>query len=359
MGRSRKPWQAVVVVMLLSLAAGACSPEEAEAPHIGLLLPELDTARYETQDRPAFEATVAELCPECIVTSLNADGDAAVQAAQVDDLIALGINVLVLDPVNSAEAAPLVETARDAGIPVISYDRLVADADLDYFVSFENELVGQLQAEALVAALGGGGGEIVLINGWLDDGNAVQFNNGARSVLDTNNAVGVAQEYWTERWDYNVSAANMRDALEVLGLDGFDAVLAANDGIAASVALVLTEAGLDPTVIPITGQDAELAAIQRLLTGEQTMTVYKALADEAAKAAELAVILGRGEAPEPGFVVNKVNNGFKDVDGVLLTPQAVTIDNIADTVVADGFWSLDEICTGQYAPLCAEAGLTG
>lgn len=344
----------VALGLVIGLVAAACTPEEAEPPHIGLLLPELATARYETQDRPAFEAAVQELCPECRVTSVNADGDAAVQARQVDQLIAAGMTVMVLDPVNSAEAAPLVEKAQDEGIFVISYDRLVADADIDYFVSFDGVKVGQLQAEAL---LGAGGGEVILINGSPDDNNAVLFSEGAHLLLDTSSIAGIALEFDTPRWDYAISRTSMQEALETLGNDGFDAVLAANDGIAASVITVLEEAGLDPTQIPITGQDAELDAVRRLLTGEQFMTVYKPLSDLAAKAAELAVILGRGESTEPGFVVNTVNNGFEDVDGVLLDPIAVTVDNIADTIVADGFWPVADICAGEVAAACAEAGL--
>jgi D-xylose transport system substrate-binding protein len=344
----------VALGLVVGLIAAACTPEEAEPPHIGLLLPELATARYETQDRPAFEAAVRELCPECRVSSLNAGGDAAVQAGQVDQLIASGMNVLVLDPVNSAEAAPMVEKAQEKGIFVISYDRLVADADVDYFVSFDGVKVGELQAEALLEA---GGGEIVLINGSPDDNNAVLFSEGAHLLLDTSSVAGIALEFDTPAWDYSISRTSMQEALTALGADGFTAVLAANDGIAASVVTVLREAGLDPTQIPITGQDAELDAVRRLLSGEQYMTVYKPLAQLAAAAAELAVILGRGESPEPGFVVNTVNNGFKDVDGVLLDPVAVTVANIAETIVADGFWPVAEICAGEVAAACADAGL--
>jgi D-xylose transport system substrate-binding protein len=356
---TRGAWKYVVVLLLLAMAAVACTPVDEEPAQIGLLLPELATARYETQDRPAFEAKVRELCPECQVTSLNAAGDAAVQERQADQLIAAGIDVLVLDPVNSAEAATIVTKARDEGIPVISYDRLVADANLDYFVSFDGQAVGRLQAEGLIGAMGAVGapdGIIVMVNGSPDDNNAVEFNRGAHLVLDTS-LLTIAEEFWVPGWGPDDARALFADVIEKLGPDGFQGVYVANDGMAGGVIAAMREAGIDPTAVPVTGQDAELAAIQRLLKGEQAMTVYKALAEEAGKAAELAVILSRGEAPEPGFVVNKVNNVFKDVDGVLLTPVAVTVDNIADTVVADGFWSIDEICVGEYDALCTAAGL--
>ncbi len=352
-------WRYVGVLLLLGLVAAACTPDEPAPPQIGLLLPELATARYETQDRPAFEAKVAELCPECRVTSLNADNDESLQMSQAEQLINAGLDVLVLDPVNSAGAAPIVQMAVDKAIPVISYDRLVADADIDYFVSFDGEVVGQLQAEALLtemARIGAAAGTIVMVNGSPDDNNAVLFNRGARLVFDTS-PIGIAEEFWVPGWGPNDARRLFAEVIDELGPDGFDAVYVANDGMAGGVIAALEEAGIDPATIPITGQDAELAAIQRLLDGTQSMTVYKALADEAAKAAELAVILARGEAPDPGFVVDKVNNVFKDVDGVLLTPVAVTVDNIAETVVADGFWSIAEICAGEYQSLCAAAGL--
>ena len=352
-------WKYVVVLLVFGLVSAACTPTDEEPPQIGLLLPELATTRYETQDRPAFEAKVRELCPECQVTSLNADGDQAVQERQADQLIAAGIDVLVLDPVNSAEAAPIVEKARDEGIPVISYDRLVADANVDYFVSFDGELVGRLQAESLLAAMGAIGapdGTIVVVNGSPDDNNAVLFNRGAHLVLDTS-PLAIAEEFWVPGWVPDDARTLFAEVIQSLGPDGFQGVYVANDGMAGGVIAAMKEAGIDPATVPVTGQDAELAAIQRLLSGEQSMTVYKALAEEASKAAELAVILAQGDVPDPGFVVNKVNNDFKDVDGVLLTPVAVTIDNIADTVVADGFWSLGEICVGAYAAMCVEAGL--
>jgi D-xylose transport system substrate-binding protein len=249
--------------------------------------------------------------------------------------------------------------AEDEAIPVISYDRLIANADVDYFVSFDGELVGQLQAEALLAAMAESGapaGTIVMVNGSPDDNNAVLFNRGAHLVLDTSTAA-IVEEFWVPGWAPGEARRLFAAVIDELGPDGFDAVYVANDGMAGGVIAALEDAGIDPRTVPITGQDAELAAVQRLLDGTQTMTVYKALADEAAKAAELAVTLARDEAPDPGFVVNKVNNEFKDVDGVLLTPVAVTVENIAETVVADGFWSIDEICVGAYQSLCAAAGL--
>jgi D-xylose transport system substrate-binding protein len=147
----------------------------------------------------------------------------------------------------------------------------------------------------------------------------------------------------------------MEQAITALGKDGFVGVYAANDGTAGGAIAAMKGNGVDPKKIPTTGQDAELAAIQRILIGEQYMTVYKAIKPEAEQAAELAVQLAKGETP--AAPKDKVNNGTKDVPSIILTPVAVTKDNINDTVVKDGFWSADEICTAKYASACKEAGI--
>jgi len=134
-------------------------------------------------------------------------------------------------------------------------------------------------------------------------------------------------------------------------------VYCANDGTAGGAIAAMTDAGLDPRARPTTGQDAELAAIQRILVGEQFMTVYKAIKLEAEAAALLAVALAQGEAPPPSLTLTKVNNGTKDVDSVILDPVTVTRDNVKSTVVADGFWTAADICTGAYAAACSEAGI--
>ena len=150
----------------------------------------------------------------------------------------------------------------------------------------------------------------------------------------------------------------MEQAITALGDDGFVGVYAANDGTAGGAIAAMKAAGIDPSTRPTTGQDAELAAIQRILSGEQHMTVYKAIKPEAEKTAELAVALAQGRQPAPDLVTSKVNNGTKDVPSILLTPVAVTRENIQDTVVKDGFWKPAQICTGQYASACQAAGVS-
>jgi D-xylose transport system substrate-binding protein len=148
----------------------------------------------------------------------------------------------------------------------------------------------------------------------------------------------------------------MEQAITALGADAIDGVYCANDGTAGGAIAAMKSAGIDP-LPPVTGQDAELAAIQRILAGEQYMTVYKAIKPEAEAAAELAYALLRGESPPEGMVTGTLDNGFKEVEAVLLTPIAVTADNVADTIIADGFWTVEQICADDYAAVCEAAGI--
>jgi len=193
-----------------------------------------------------------------------------------------------------------------------------------------------------------------MINGAPTDNNATLFKKGAHSVIDSS-GFKVAKEYDTPDWSPDKAQQEMEQAITAIGKNGFVGVYAANDGTAGGAIAAMKGNGVDPKKIPTTGQDAELAAIQRILIGEQYMTVYKAIKPEAEQAAELAVKLAKGETP--AAPKDKVNNGTKDVPSILLTPIAVTKDNINDTIVKDGFWSVDEICTGKYASACKSAGI--
>lgn len=313
---------------------------------IALLLPETKTARYETQDKPLFEAKVKELAPTAEILYSNANQDAALQQSQADAAITNGAQVLVLDPVDSASAASIVTKAKSANIPVISYDRLILNAPVDFYISFDNEKVGTLQGQALLDKLtadGNAGKTIVMINGSPTDNNATLFKKGAHSVLD--GKVKIGAEYDTPDWSPDKAQTEMDQAITKLGKDGFVGVLAANDGTGGGAIAAMKGAGIDPATRPTTGQDAELAAIQRIIMGEQYMTVYKAIKLEAEAAAKLAVALAKGESAPADMVLAKVNNKTADIPSVLLPPVAVTKDNIKDTVVKDGFWTVTVIGT--------------
>jgi D-xylose transport system substrate-binding protein len=323
---------------------------------IALLLPESKTARYESQDRPNFERKAKELCADCDIIYSNADQDAAKQQQQAEAAITKGAKVLVLDPVDAASAGAIVNRAKQSQIPVVSYDRLITDADIDYYISFDNEQVGKLQGESLVKKLtdDGAKGDLIMINGAPTDNNAKLFKEGAHSVIDGSD-YKVAKEYDTPDWSPDKAQQEMEQAITAVGKGGFVGVYAANDGTAGGAIAAMKGNGIDPTKIPTTGQDAELAAIQRILIDEQYMTVYKAIKAEAEAAAELAVALAKGE--DPPAADDKIDNGMKQVPSILLTPVAVTKDNINDTIIKDKFWSADQICTGKYAAGCKAAGI--
>jgi D-xylose transport system substrate-binding protein len=367
-------WRISMLAVLAVLAAGmllaACGSDDDEGGGggggdsgggggpIALLLPESKTARYESQDRPNFEKKAKELCPDCDIIYSNADQDPAKQQQQAEAALTKGAKVMVLDPVDAASAGAIVARAKQSQVPVISYDRLITDADIDYYISFDNVRVGELQGESLTKKLeeDGAKGDIVMINGAPTDNNAKLFSQGAHSVIDES-PFKVAKEYDTPDWSPDKAQQEMEQAITALGKDGFVGVYAANDGTAGGAIAAMKGNGIDPKTIPTTGQDAELAAIQRILIGEQYMTVYKAIKPEAEKAAELAVALAQGKEAPGGLVNGEVDNGQEKVPSVLLKPIAVTKDNIQSTIVKDGFWKPDQICTGKYASACGEAGI--
>ncbi len=315
---------------------------------IALLLPESKTTRYEAFDRPLFENKVAELCDDCEVVYFNADQDEAKQTQQVDAAISQGASVLVLDPVNGAGAGGMVTSAQNAGAEVLAYDRFIAEAD--YYMSFDNETVGQLQGQALVDAMGDKG-SILMLNGAPSDPNAAQFKAGAHSVIDASN-VEILEEFDNPDWSPEEAQKFVTDQLSKYDADQINGVYAANDGQAGGVVAALTGGGIARDALPpITGQDAELAAIQRIVAGEQAMTIYKPIAIEAETAAEVAVNLVNGE--EAGETTD-----YEGVPSFIFDPIIVTQDNVADTVVADGFYSVDDICTAEYADACASIGLS-
>lgn len=341
-----------------SAASTGSSSSAGKTGKIALLLPESKTARYESQDRPDFTAKLKELCSGCDLIYSNADQDAAKQQSQAEAALTNGAKVIVLDPVDSASAASIVTRASQQRVPVISYDRLILNSKPAYYISFDNVKVGQLQGQALVDKLRTDGkrGSIVMINGAPTDNNAKLFKQGAHSVIDKS-GLKVAKEYDTPDWSQDKAQSEMEQAITALGKNGFVGVYSANDGNAAGIVAAMKSNGVDPTKIPITGQDAQLDGVQRILAGQQYMTVYKAIKPEAEAAAQLAVNLLNGQKPANGVVNGTTNNGTIDVPSVLLRPVSVTKDNVKDTIVADGFWKPSQICVGQYAAACKSAGI--
>ncbi|MFC4869027.1 MULTISPECIES: sugar ABC transporter substrate-binding protein [Streptomonospora] len=319
---------------------------------VGLLLPETKTARYEEFDKPYFQESLKEICEKCELLYQNADQETSKQQSQAEAMLTSGVDVLVLDAVDAESASGIVKNAKSQGVPVVAYDRL-AQGGVDYYVSFDNRRVGEVQGQSLLQALdeegAGEDAKIVMINGSPTDPNAALFKKGAHDVLD--GQVEIAAEYDTPEWNPDEAQTEMEQAITSVGADEIDGVYVANDGMAAGVVAALKSAGVDD-LPPITGQDAEIAGIQRLVSGEQYMTVYKAIRPEARIAAEMAVAAATGEKYQGGddYGLTKVKDGDgKEVKSVLIEPVPVTVDEIEDTVISDGFYTVDEICTQRFA----------
>jgi D-xylose transport system substrate-binding protein len=319
------------------------------AKKIALLLPENKTARYEAFDRPMFEAAVKAACADCEVLYSNAEQDAAKQQQQAEAAITQGANVLVMSAVDGKSAATIVQSAKSQGVPVIAYDRFVAGSD--YYVSFDNQKVGELQGTGLVDAMKAAGktsGDIVMINGSPTDANAADFKKGAHSVLDTSGYT-IKAEYDTPDWSPDKAQSWMEGQVGTVK-GNLVGVYAANDGTAGGAIAALKGGGVTP-LPPVTGQDAELAAIQRIIAGDQALTIYKAIKPQAEDAAKNAIALANKEKP--------ASSADKEgVPATLLDPVVVTAQNIKDTIIADGFYKAADICTAEYAAKCTELGIS-
>ncbi|MFE0514588.1 sugar ABC transporter substrate-binding protein, partial [Streptomyces sp. NPDC058964] len=266
------------------------------------------------------------------------------------------VEVFVLDAVDAKSIGDSVQKAKDAGIPVIAYDRL-SRGPISGYVSFDGEEVGRLQGRALLKAMGDKvpGGQIVMINGDPSDPNAVAFRKGALSALDGQVKIGKA--YDTLHWSPEVANTNMSGAISALGADSIDGVYAANDGLAAGSIAALKANGVHP-LPPVTGQDAELAAVRRIVSGDQYMTVSKPFGPEASAGGAMAVAAMRGEKLDKLATGKVRTSGGQNVPAVMLTPVPVTVDNIKDALIKDGIYTTEQICTPRLRAACDRAGLT-
>lgn len=355
-----------VAISALAVSAAACgkagddnsgsdsSSSGSGSKSIGLLLPDNVTARYEKFDKPYFEDKVKELCSDCTVSYANAAADPAKQAQQMSSMVTKGVKVIVISAQDSAAIKSSIASAVSKGVKVVAYDRL-AQGPVSAYVSFDNVKVGELQGQALLDALGSKAtpkANVVMINGDDADPNAAQFKEGAHKVLD--GKVKIAYEQ-SGLWKDTVAAQKVSAAITQLGAKNIAGVYAANDGMAGGIANTLKGAGI--STIPLTGQDAELAAIQRIVAGTQSATIYKPYKGEADNAAELAVNLLQGKDIK-SLADTQVTSGSGDkVQAKLLTPVSVTVKNIKDTVVKDGLYTVADICTANYAAACKTAGL--
>ncbi|WTZ42072.1 substrate-binding domain-containing protein [Streptomyces sp. NBC_01390] len=346
-------------VLNASGEAGESTPTKGNDITVGLLLPETANTRYDKFDYPIIKNKVASLTNgEGRVEYANAGADADKQAQQLQKMVDDKVDVLLLDAVDAHAIAGEVKKAKDAGIPVIAYDRL-AEGPIDAYISFDNELVGEVQGRSLLEALGGDvdvAKKIVMMNGSVTDPNAAQFKEGALSEL--NGKVTIAQSFDTKDWKPENAQANMTKAIGIIGKDDIAAVYSANDGMAGGIIKALEAAGVTK-LPPITGQDAELAAVQRIINGEQYMSVYKSYPQEAETAAEMAVARIQGRDIQfDALTRDKVDSPTnKDIPAQLVSVVALTKDNIKSTVVEDGIYKISDICTPKLDGDCAALGL--
>jgi len=351
---------ALFVAVAVAAGCGGSDDDGGGGPKIALLLPENQTPRYESADRPYFEEKVEDLCADCEILYSNATEDASKQQSQVEAALTQGADVLVLDPVDAASAAASVQKADQQGVPVLSYDRLILGAEVAVYVSFDNVRVGELQAESLSEKLkedGNPKGPIVKVNGDPADSNAALFKEGSNKGFEAS-GVEIAKEYDTPEWSATNAQNEMQQAITAIGKDGFAGVYAANDDTGGGAIAAMKSAGIDPEERPTTGQDATVAGVQRILIGQQYMTVYKAIKPQASTSAEIAVDLAEGKEIPQGKVTDELDNEAGKVPSILFEPVAVTKDNIKQTVIKDEFIKPDELCTGPYAKACQEAGIS-
>lgn len=325
---------------------------------VGLLLPDKDTARFERFDYPLIKQEVASLTENRgKVRYANAEASVSRQSEQFRQMIADKVDVILVDAVNSKAIAPDVRKAKAAGIPVVAYDRL-AEGPIDAYVSHDNELVGQVQGRAILGELGekAENSKVVMMNGDPADPNTARFKDGALSELQ--GQVDIVAQYDTKEWKPAIAKANMAKAIKAVGLNDIAAVYSANDGMAGAVIEALEEAGAT-RMPPVTGQDANLDAVQRVVSGEQYMTVYKSFLLEATNAAKIAVAKVQGRSIEFAALTRETVDSptQKNIPAMLVPVVALTRDNIKETVITDGVYTVKDICTAKYRADCAAIGL--
>ncbi len=317
-----------------------------------MILPDTESSvRWESADRPALAAAFEAAGVEYDIQ--NAEGDAEKMTQIADSMIGDGVTVLAIVNLDSDSGAAIQEKAAEQGVATIDYDRLTLGGSAEYYVSFDNTVVGELQGQGLADCLGEEDANIVYLNGSPTDNNATLFSAGAHSVLDGMSNYTVVGEQAVPDWD-NDEAAVIFQQLYTAADGKVDGVLAANDGLGGAVISILEGAG-QAGKVPVTGQDATVEGLQNVLAGTQCMTVYKSATLEANALAEAAIALATGEEAETTGTVEDAEGG-RDVPSILLTPQSITIDNVQD-VIADGGQQAADVCAGDFADLCAEHGV--
>jgi ABC-type xylose transport system substrate-binding protein len=342
----------LTVVSAVALAAAAlvnAPSAQAAGGKVAFLMPDLASTRYEQQDAPLFKAGVAKLCPTCEVLYSNADSDASKQQAQADAAITQGAKVLVLDAVDAKAAASIVKKAQAAGVVVITYDRPIIDAVADFYISFDNEYIGKAIAQSLVKGLDAkkAKGGILVVGGSPTDNAAGLIKKGMLAGV-AGSKYKVLAKFDTPSWD--PQKAQDWVAGQITQFKGkIVGVVAANDGTGGGSIAALKAAGVKPLPL-VTGNDAEIAAVQRIIAGDQYNTISKPIKIVATAAAEAAVAYLNGSTPKSTGTLYKTKSQ-------LFTPTVVTAKNIKAEIFTSGVYKASQVCTGVYAAGCKKLGI--
>ncbi|WP_200824282.1 ABC transporter substrate-binding protein [Nonomuraea solani] len=326
-------------------ASGAGDVENAK---VAFLMPDLASTRYELQDKPLFEAKMKQLCPSCEVIYQNADSDAAKQQQQANSALAQGVKAIVLDPVDSAAAATIVKTAQSQQVPVIAYDRPIPATPADYYISFDNEKIGSMIAQSLVDHLKAekAEGGILQVNGSPTDAAAGLIKKGIHSAVDPSGFKLLA-EYDTPDWQPEKAQTWVSGQITQFK-DQIVGVVAANDGTGGGTIAAFKAAGVK--VPPVTGNDAEVAAAQRIIAGDQYNTISKPIKIVAEASATTAYAFMQGKKPAG-------KSTLYNTPSELFVPTVVTKENIKEVLFDSGIMKAADVCTGEYAKGCEELGI--
>lgn len=321
------------VTMTLLLSFTQANAKEIK---IGMAIDDLRLERWQ-KDRDIFVKEAESLGAKVFVQSAN--GSEAAQISQIENMIDRGVDVIVIIPYNGQVLANAIAEAKHEGIKVLAYDRLINNADIDFYVTFDNEKVGELQAQTLTDKVPFG--NYFLMGGSPVDNNAKLFRKGQMKVLQPyidSGKIHIVGDQWVDGWLPENALKIMENAMTANN-NNIDAIVASNDATAGGAIQALAAQGLAGKIL-ISGQDADLSAIKRIIAGTQTMTVYKPINLIATTAAKIAIELAKGQQPQNDITIN---NGLKDVPTITLTPIKVDRDNIDATIIKDGFHSKIEL----------------
>lgn len=343
--------QRLATALGLVVLLAACSSGGESSGTVAFLMPDQSSTRYEERDYPGFKAEMAKRCPGCTVIYQNANADATLQQQQFNSALIQGAKVIVLNPVDSSAAAALVTLARVQGAKVVAYDRPIPGTPADYYVSFDNEALGYALSSSFVDHLRASGvpegSGVLQVNGSPTDAAAGLIRDGIHRGLRGSGYTTLA-EFDTPDWKPAEAQQWVAGQITRFGSE-IKGIVAANDGTAGGAIAALKAAGVDP-LPPVTGNDAVVAALQLILSGDQYNTISKPSEIVAAAAARVAVALLSGEEPEPSSTIY-------DTPAELFVPAVVTRDNIKQEIFDSGVQTAVQVCSGVYADACRELGI--